>query len=296
MDNNNQPSQVSNIKKLAIPALFLVGGLLIVGVLFKTFIVDSKLLDAKTAAELQAQDAFQAPAEMSTALQIECQASVEKIDKSTNCEEQESEFFTKSGNCLSYSFAIEKPKQLATEGQFGDLIFNIARCYQNQNPPNLAAATQALKKAKDLPPWEVSMGAVTCDSQATLNAYIDSYSPSSQFSCVKADALNTFVASLQSKDLGFLSTLLWSQHIPQLGLKDSDVFCPENLKNISTSLQKILSQSVTINLSQSDENKTPGTTYLEFTKGSDQIALLKLATTPEGCLYLHSLLTVESTE
>lgn len=289
MDNKNQSGDNRPlIKKLVLPLTLFIGGLLIFVILYK-FLLGSKIQLPGTDSGM-GQDAFQAPAEISTSLQIECQASVDKIDKFESCEEKEAEFLTKVTNCTGYSFALENAKSLDSDGQYSDIVFNVAACYKKLGADKVSQAITLLKKAEsDFPAWEVNMGPLTCDSKSTLSAYLDAYSADATFACTKSADLEKVVQQLQNKELGFLKSMLWSNHIPELGLRDSDVSCPESLKEITNSLIKALNQSSKVSLS--NEQKTDSmTTFIEINKGSDLVALLKVATNPDGCLYLDSLL------
>lgn len=289
MDKNNQSGDNRPlIKKLVLPLTLFIGGLLIFVILYK-FLLGSKIQLPGTDSGI-GQDAFQAPAEISTSLQIECQASVDKIDKLDSCEEKETEFLAKVGSCSGYSFALEAPKSLDSDGQYSDIVFNVAACFKKLGADKIPQAVALLKKAEsDFPAWQVNMGPITCDSKSTLSAYLDAYSADATFTCTKSADLEKVVQQLQSKDLGFLKQMLWSSHVPELGLRDSDVSCPESLKEITNSLVKALNQSSKVSLS--NEQKTDSmTTFIEINKGSDLVALLKVATNPDGCLYLDSLL------
>lgn len=289
MDKNNRSGDDRPlIKRLILPLTFFIGGLLIFVILYK-FLLGSKIQLPGTDSGI-GQDAFQAPAEISTSLQIECQASVDKIDKLDSCEEKESEFLSKVSNCAGYSFALEAPKSLDSDGQYSDIVFNVAACFKKLSADKIPQAVALLKKAEsDFPAWEVNMGPITCDSKSTLSAYLDAYSADATFTCTKSADLEKVIQQLQSKDLGFLKQMLWSSHVPELGLRDSDVSCPESLKEITNSLVKALNQSSKVSLS--NEQKTDSmTTFIEINKGSDLVALLKVATNPDGCLYLDSLL------
>lgn len=289
MDNKNQSGDDRPlIKKLVLPLTLFIGGLLIFIILYK-FLLGNKIqlpgTDSGTG-----QDAFQAPAEISTSLQIECQASVDKIDKLDSCEEQETEFLAKVVNCAGYSFALEAPKSLDSDGQYSDIVFNVASCYKKLGTDKVPQAIALLKKAEtDIPAWEVNMGPITCNSKSTLSAYLDAYAADATFTCTRSADLEKVIQQLQSKDLGFLKQMLWSNHVPELGLRDSDVSCPENLKEITNSLAKALSQSTKVSVGSEQKTDTMNT-FIEINKGSDLVALLKVATNPDGCLYLDSLL------
>lgn len=289
MDKKNQSGDNRPlIKKLVLPLTLFVGGLLIFVILYK-FLLGSKINLPGTDVTI-GQDAFQAPAEISTSLQIECQASVDKIDKLDSCEEQESEFLAKIGNCAGYSFSLEAPKSLDSDGQYADIVFEVAACYKKMGGDKVTQAINLLKKAEaEIPVWEVNMGPITCDSKSTLTAYLDAYAADATFSCTKSADLEKVIQQLQSKDLAFLKQMLWSNHVPELGLRDSDVSCPESLKEITKSLVNALNQSSNVGLS-SEEKTDSMNTFIEINKGSDVVALLKVATNPDGCLYLDSLL------
>lgn len=290
MDNKNHSGDDRPlIKKLVLPLTLLVGGLLIFMILYK-FLLGGKISLPMGSDSAQGQDAFQAPAEISTSLQIECQTSVDKIDKLEDCSEKETEFQSKAASCASYSFALENPKSLDSDGQYSDIVFNIASCYKKVGNDKVPQAIALLKKAQDeLPAWEVNFGPISCDSKSTLSAYLDAYSADAAFTCSKAADLEKIVSQLQNKDLSVLSHMVWSHHIPQLGLRDSDISCPETLKEISKSVNKALSQSVKVSVSSEQKTDT-ATTFIEINKGTDVVAMLKVATNPDGCLYLDSLL------
>ena len=290
MDKKNQSSDDRPlIKKLVLPLTLLIGGLLIFMILYK-FLLGGKISLPIKNDMAQSQDAFQAPAEISTSLQIECQASVDKLDKLEDCTEKETEFQSKAASCASYNFALETPKSLDSDGQYSDIVFNIATCYKNAGNDKTPQAIAILKKAQDeLPAWEVNFGPISCDSKSTLSAYLDAYSAEAAFTCSKAADLEKIVSQLQNKDLSLLSHMVWSHHIPQLGLRDSDISCPETLKEISKSLAKALSQPVKVSVS-SEEKTDTATTFIEINKGTDVVAMLKVDTNPDGCLYLDSLL------
>lgn len=294
MDNKQPSDERPLIKKLVLPLTLLIGGLLIVLVLYK-FLLGGKI-DLPIGDSVQGQDAFQAPAEISTSLQIECQASVDKIDKLSDCGEKQAEFDAKSAGCASYNFALENPKSLDSDGSYSDIVFNIASCYKKAGNDKVPQAIALLKKAQtDLPEWEVNFGPISCDSKSTLEAYLDAYSVDSSFTCAKAADLEKIVAQLQSKDVSHLSKMIWSQHVPELGLRDSDMSCPDTLKEITKSLNKALAQSQSVKISgNSDASGDPkgdaSTSFIEINKGSDVVGLLKVGTNPDGCLYLDSML------
>lgn len=289
MDSEKQQGDTRPmIKKIILPFVFLIVGVVIVLLLYK-FLLGSKIsLPGSDVAN--SQDSFQAPAEISTSLQIECQASVDKIDKLISCEEKEAEFLGKVSNCASYSYVLETPKSLGSDGQFSDIVFDVATCYKKMGVEKTAQAIAILKKADaEFPAWEVNLGPITCDSKSTLSAYLDAYAADATFICTRSTDLEKVIAKLQSKDMSFLKQMLWSGHIPELGLRDSDISCPESLNEITNSLIKALNQSTIVSLS--NEQKTESTnTFIEINKGSDVVALLKVATNPNGCLYLDSLL------
>lgn len=287
MDSQKQPNDNRPLlKKLVLPITFFIGGLLIFVILYKFLLADKTNLPTG----VDSQDAFQAPVEISPSLQIECQASVEKIDKLESCAEKESEFLAKVSTCAGYAFVLETAQSLATDGQFGDIAFNIASCYKKAGADKLPSAIALLKKVQsELPPWEVNMGPITCDSKSTLDAYLDSYAAQTAFTCTKSADLEKIVSQLQNKDLGFLAHFIWGDHIPELGLRDSDISCPESLNEITNSIAKALNKSSKVSVNNEGRTDTM-TTYIQINKDSDLVAQLKVATNPDGCLYLDSLL------
>lgn len=290
MDKKNQSSDDRPlIKKLVLPLTFLIGGLLIFMILYK-FLLDGKINLPMGSEIPQGQDTFQAPAEISTALQIECQTSVDKLDKLNDCTEKETEFQSKVASCASYNFALENPKSLDSDGQYSDIVFNIATCYKKIGNEKMPQAIALLKKAQDeLPTWEVNFGPISCSSKSTISAYLDAYTADATFTCSKAPDLEKIVSQLQNKDLSVLSRMVWSHHIPQLGLRESDISCPETLNEISKSLAKALSHPVKVSVSSEDKTDT-AITFIEINNGTDVIAMLKIDTNQDGCLYLDSLL------
>jgi hypothetical protein len=295
MDNKNDKSADPRppIKKLVLPLTFLVGGLLIFVILYK-FLLGNKF-SLPTSSEV-GQESFQAPAEISTSLQIECQSSVEKIDKMKSCEEKESEFFSKVLNCANYSFVLENPTSLSIEGGYADILFNVASCYKGAEKVEQALAV--LKKGQDFPAWQVDRGPVTCESTSMIAAYNELYSRTSNYQCLKSSDLENVVSQLKTGDISVLSQMVSPDHMLYAGIANSDVFCPTTFKVISDSLKKSLSGSSKVSLNSSEQKTENTDTYIEINKDENKGTLLKLVANPDGCLYLDSLLatTVDAVE
>lgn len=289
MDNKKQSEdQRPLIKKLVLPLTFLLGGLLVFAVLYYFFLSGSLKTTSKPVSE--SQEAFQAPAEISPSLQIECQSSVEKIDRLSNCQKIEREFLTKMNMCANYTYVLDQAETLPTDGLYSDLVFHAIDCYKKSGADQKMAAQTLLKKVQaELPAWDVSFGPVSCNSDSTFKAYAESLEADQLFKCTSATALETVLSALRSQNIALLNQFLWSKHLPRLGLRDSDVLCPVPIQDILTSLKKNLSPATQIQLNQ--ESKADAqSVFIEINRSNDQLALLRLDVNPEGCLYVHSLL------
>ncbi|MFN3453716.1 MAG: hypothetical protein ACK41T_02075 [Pseudobdellovibrio sp.] len=294
MDNNTdkQQNEDLNKKKLILPLAIFVVGAVVVVVLIKLFVLNKSHQNDEMS-ELVAQDAFQAPAEMSTAVQIECQAAVEKIDRSKECGDKEKEFFSKGSSCLIYDYALENAKTLTPEGQFGDIILDIEKCYRSLNPADLTSVNRILTKAlTDFSAWEIDMGPITCNSKTTLEAHLEAVQTHSKFVCHKASELDVIAQKLQQRDVAILGETVWQEHVPHYGMRDSDVYCPETVANINKNITRALNSGVKVSRLAAAEGVESGDVhYLELTRGSDSLAMIKFSANSEGCLYLDALLT-----
>lgn len=296
-NSNANEDKIPFWKKLILPTSILIVGLVVVVLLLK-FVVPHSITGKDGFFTLgpddqQSQDSFQAPAEVSTAVQLECQSSLEKINTLEKCEDQSAEFLNKADLCMSYDYAIDKPKKIPADGKFGDVVFAIAECFQKQDTSNLNAAIELLEKAKKLPEWELTFGTATCDAKAVLDAYIDSYQSRSTFNCYKSDNQQKIVDQINSENLTVIDELISKQHIPQLGQldTDADVTCPESAKNIKGILTKALSEKAKIIQNEGEKTQDTSTVYFDLAKdANNHRALLKLNYDQNGCLYLDSLL------
>ena len=300
MANEQNKDQTDNKvplwKKLIIPAgVFLIGSIIVI-LLIALFVPKANLLSKDFFAigptDLP-QDSFQAPAEISTVVQMECQAALEKINSMNRCDDQASEFVGKAESCMSYDYVLEKPQTLPSEGQFGDAVFVIAACFQKENPTDLSKAVEFLQKAKSLPDWELTFGTATCDSKSALDAYISSYTSTSVFRCYKPSDESQIIDQINSGNLAVIDELISKQHIPQLGQleTDSEVTCPESNQTIKRVILKALSEKSKIIQNKTKKNSDSTGIYLDIAKDEkNHRALIKLNIDQNGCLFFDSML------
>ena len=295
MDNqSNNQKEESLFNKIKIPLIIFVVGLGIVFALLKIFNLTDKAYfnsDA-TLAESFNPESFQAPAEISSEIQIECQNSAEKIESLSNCDDQQTEFINHVQTCLNAQFATD-----STEGKFGDLVFKISSCYIAKNEKEKALAL--LKKAQSYGSWDIYTGPISCDSDVAIAAWTDSLNQENTFSCLPEEELNTLISDLQNQNYSSLNKTLQPSKILQFGLLDSDVSCPDSFKKIKGTLENLYKKNIKADLMTSEDQastKEPGPDkiYINLSKDAQQMGMMVFSLNTEKCLVFESLLLSNS--
>lgn len=295
MDNQSKNQKEENLfNKIKIPLIIFIVGLALVFTLLKVFNLTDKAYfnsDA-TLAESLNPESFQAPAEISSEIQMECQASAEKIESMANCDEQQTEFLSHIQNCLNAQYATD-----SSEGKFGDLVFKITSCYAVDN--NKDKALNLLQKAQGFGSWDIYAGPISCDSDVAIAAWTESLNKENSFACVAKNDLNSLITNLQSQNFAALDKTLFPSKILQFGLLDADVTCPESYKKIKATLESLYKQNIKAELVTSDDQTALKDTglekvYINLSKDNEQKGLLKFSLNSENCLVFESLLLANS--
>lgn len=288
----NDPSQdskkinVGTTKKAIIA--FLIGATL-VSILFY-FFKNSKIISS---APQLTQDSFQGPAELSTAVQINCQESAKKIFSEKNCIDKETEYLKSAANCLSVYYSVDQNNLgIASEGNYGDIALEVAKCYSENEKSNSKAADW-LKKIGDLYDWDIYMGPISCDSKSTLAAHVESYSINRNFKCIKTSDLSVLVTELKNKKFEILNTMLASDEVVHQGIIEADVSCPETMANIEKNINHILSSPFEVTEPKL-ESGAPDDVFIELTRNNERVLNLQFKIKADGCLHFRSLLAPSS--
>lgn len=292
-DNNRQ--DIPLWKKLLLPLGILLGGMVVVVVLAYLLIPGfgfKKSMLAIGPSDYPNPDSFEAPAEVSVAVQMECQTSVEKINSMDKCEDQAQEFLTKADACVSYDYALEKHQSITTDGKFGDLAFSIVDCMLKQNSTQPERVIGFLKKVKEFPEWDLTIGAASCDSGSSIDNYIETLSSADQFKCHKQDSLIDLTNKINTSDLDVLNEYVTRKHIPQLGQldADADMTCPESIAHLKNILKKTVASKAQITQNTNEKVQDHSSVYLDLAHGTDHKALIRLNYDEQGCMYLDSVL------
>ena len=284
----NHSTQGEQKKSISAPQkalIALVVGALAVSVMYYFF----RDVSANLTEPALSQDSFQGPAELSTAVQISCQDSAKKIFEESNCAEKEVEFLKNAANCLNvyYSLDIENDSP-GTEGNFGDISLQIARCYSALDKSN-GKAIDFLKKVNAQFDWDIYMGPISCDSKSTLSAQIESYSKARVLKCLKASDLPDLVAELKNRNFKILETLLATDEIGHQGIIEADVSCPEPFVNIEKNLTRLLATAFEITEPKLEPG-APDDVFIELTRNNIRLLNLQFKVKTDGCLHFQSLL------
>ena len=295
MDNQSKNQKEENLfKKIKIPLIIFIVGLALVFALLKVFNLTDKAYfnsDA-TLAESLNPESFQAPAEISSEIQIECQNSAEKIESMANCDDQQNEYLSHVQTCLNAQYATD-----SSEGKFGDLIFKITSCYIADN--NKDKALTLLQKAQSFGSWDIYAGPISCDSDVAIAAWTESLNKENSFACVSKNDLNGLISDLQSQNFSSLNKTLFPAKILQFGLLDADVTCPDSYNKIKSTLESLYKKNIKAELMTADDQTSAKDTglekvYINLSKDNQQMGLLKFSLNSENCLVFESLLLANS--
>ena len=295
MDNKSKNQKEESLfNKIKIPLIIFIVGLTLVFALLKIFnLTDRAYFNSDaTIAESLNPESFQAPAEISSEIQIECQNSAEKIESIANCDNQQTEYLNHVQTCLNAQYATDN-----SEGKFGDLVFKIASCYIADN--NKDKALTILQKAQSFGSWDIYTGPISCDSDVAIAAWTESLNKENTFACVAKNDLNGLISDLQSQNFTTLDKTLFPAKILQFGILDSDVSCPDSYKKIKGTLQSLYKQNIKAELMITDDQsiaKEAGLdkVYINLSKDNQQMGLLKFSLNSENCLVFESLLLTNS--
>lgn len=287
MDKNkeNQKTDYSSLKRMAVLTVLFV--VLLIGGLYLKKKFENNGVVTETSQEI-----FQGPAELSSAVQQDCQQSAKEILVEVDCKIKEGKFFSSIASCQSAGYSTE-----SAEGNFSDLSIHISECYFEKKNDRAAAVAILDKTQQTIPEWEVFQGPISCPSKPILSAMKESFSETKKWICVKTADIGQIAMKLQSKDYGFLHELVKPGELVQQGFIDSDASCPDTIGTVKDILTKMTKVSFTVKEvdSSSQPEEKSADRYLEFYNGSKKLLNLHFKIDADGCLTFNSLLA-ESTE
>jgi len=292
-EKDNNKLETPLWKKILLPLGIFIGGMSVVVVLAFVLIPGfglQKGLLSLGPSDYPSPDSFEAPAEVSVAVQMDCQASIEKINQIESCEDRAKEFISKGEICVSYDYTLESHQYIKTDGKYGDVAFVIADCMLKQNPSSSKDVVEFLKKVKEYPDWDLTIGAASCDSKASLESYITALSSEDKFKCNKKEEVNSLISKVNSGDLDILDDYISTAHIPQFGQldADTDMSCPDSVINLKNILKKIISAKGQINQNLEEKSLDANSLYLDLVLNGDHKALMRFNYDDRGCMYLDS--------
>lgn len=225
MDSEKQSQKKQNhflllLFVVVVPAITVVG-----------FLIYLKLTpkpDQFKASELSvSQESFSGSPQISEQLQSECQRSAEKLAATapSSVAQAAAEYSAYVEKCREVSFALPENSDFRSEGNYPDLIVDLARVLFKTEP---AQAIQLLTEAKNLPPWEYVSGPLACDSSRALEAHIESMSIAQKdIKCVTSEELGeSFLQTLRQGRFEVLSKIINSSDVAQLGSSEAGIGCP----------------------------------------------------------------------
>lgn len=229
--DENQQQQNSNGKKSKKPWWLIAIGVLaviIVGVGGYFTLNNVKQMEID---ELKSQEQFAGDPEISSQLQIECQKSAERIDKSKDIDAAIAEYKQYADTCRSVYFVIESESPYRNEGMYPDLVIDLALTAAETDK---AKAVEVLNFARALNAWEFYLGPVICDSHTVVDAYLESLQMTDEKVCFKkAEYTQQLMSELKNRNFSVLSQTLKNNSVVWVGLPDSDVGCPEKISVIT---------------------------------------------------------------
>ncbi len=303
MDKKDQPGEpvneienkVSLLRQTMVPAgIILTGGIVIALLYYFLFLknhsfdsLDSNFLTGQAATGAQeGQESFQAPADLSVALQQECQSSVEKLNHTESCSEQEKEFFLKNESCSGYAFNLEQPQKVSiSEGFYSDLIFSLIECYKETN--QVSSILNLIQKGQQLKPWDSQIGATSCSSHNVLKAHQVALS-SKLLVCSDRDQVHKIIEEIKNKNYTYLNQFINPMVTPTMGSSESEFNCPETLESIQTGLASVAHFSIQLEAAPEValDKKEGQDIFISFKKEQETQAILNFGMTESNCLYL----------
>ena len=183
------------------------------------------------------QEQFVGEAQISDALQAECQKSAEKIitfAKSNNASGMFTEYKLNAENCRQAYFYIENKFNFNPEGVYPSLAVDIAIFTAKSNTQQ---AIEVLKFAKTIDQWIFDTGPISCDSNVVIEAYLESLNQSDGKVCLTKSDKEQLVSELQNKNFTILSKGLKYGRVVYLGVLNSDIGCPEKISAVIKFIQ-----------------------------------------------------------
>lgn len=246
MNGDQNPQKLSGRKKAWIVSVSMLAALIVLG---SSFLILNKIREKRADAAAQApQEQFVGQAESSQQLQSECTQSAQTIVKSSNLAAAFEEYQRHAETCREVYFSIEGSQKFRNEGMYPDLAIDLIQQAATQNKP---LAVSILSFAKNLPPWQLYIGPIVCDSKPVLQAYEESLQSSDEKICVSvADYKTRLLPLLAQKNFSVLSQMLPVAQTAWLASSESGIGCPEKLSHIqdvilkSTQKTKIVEEAV----------------------------------------------------
>jgi hypothetical protein len=231
-----------------------------------------------------AQEQFVGIAQISETLQAECQKSAEKIVSTIDPEVMIAEFKKNADNCREVYFSLESKNKFRSEGMYPDIVVDIAAEIAKTNTDK---ALEILNFAKGLDQWEFSMGPVSCNSKSVIEAYLESYSRSSEKVCFKSNEYKeTLFAQLKNRNFSIFITSLSQGQVASLGTLDSEVGCPEKISTIIKLAQNATSKDLKLEEENIEGNENNNVSFIYKTANENKLVLQ--FTSVGDCLELQS--------
>lgn len=237
--------------------------------------------------DLKSQEQFAGDPEISSQLQIECQRSAERIDKSNDIDVAIAEYKQYADTCRSVYFVIENESPYRNEGMYPDLVVDLALKAAESDK---AKALDILNFARALEPWEFYLGPVICDSDAVVEAYLESMQlPEEKICFKKEEYTQQLMSELKKKNFSILSQTLKNNSVVWVGLPDSDVGCPEKISVITKLVSDLTAGSdVTLEENRNEDLESNTIGFIYRSKNEDKVMLE--FEEQESCLQLTSVL------
>lgn len=244
------------------------------------------------AANEASQEQFVGVVQVSEQLQEECQKSAAKIVGLLEKQDPAAmlfEYQQHAENCRDVFVAVEGKDVFRNEGNYPDLIIDIAK-YQAQT--NKKAALEALNFAKTISPWEVYRGPIVCSSKSALEAYSEAIESPPQKKCFNTDTdKEILLGELKKKNFSILPHTLSDENVMFVGTLEADSACPQKV----SSALKIVENAVKTNATVEEEQLAiadPSMSRFVF-KTQEEDRLILVFTTENKCFKLQSVLIPE---
>lgn len=270
-------------KRTIIIVVFSCIALVVVGAF--SYKILSKIKNQEAALEAS-QEQFAGVAQIADSLQAECQRSADKIVTAADANAMIAEYKKNVENCREVYFALESKNIFRGEGMYPDIVVDIAAFLTRTDK---SKALEILNFAKDLDPWEFSMGPVVCNSKPVIEAYIESFKTDEEKICFKAaEYKEKLLPELQARNFSILSKSISAGRVASLGTPDSEIGCPQKISLITK-----LAQGATVGELKLEEEKIEGNENNELSfifKAANEDKLILQFTPVNECLELQTLI------